>query len=82
MSADDIPVVVFDGEYSEVLFLKTLLESAGIEASLGAVGGGGSRLTGTSVICVRRADAEHALELVEDFRKNGKRTEPWPFGSG
>jgi len=28
MSDDDVPVLVFEGEYAEVLFLKTLIESA------------------------------------------------------
>ena len=74
MSADDVPVLVFDGEYSEVLFLKTLIEAAGIKTQLG---NRGIRATATSVIYVRQADVEHALELVNDFRKNGKRTDPW-----
>jgi hypothetical protein len=38
MSDDDAPVRVFEGEYSEDLFLKTLIESAGIEASPGNTG--------------------------------------------
>ena len=31
MSNDDVPVLVFEGEYGEALFSKTLIESAGIE---------------------------------------------------
>ena len=74
MSADDVPVRVFEGEYSEVLFLKTLIESAGIEASLENTGHRGGP---PCLICVRRRDAAQALELVDSFPKNGKRTEPW-----
>ena len=74
VSADDVPVRVFEGPYSEVLFLKTLIESAGIETSME---NGGFEGGTESVICVRRVDVEHALELVDNFRKNGKRTEPW-----
>jgi hypothetical protein len=34
MTHDDVPTIVFAGRYEEVLFLKTLIESAGIETSL------------------------------------------------
>jgi putative signal transducing protein len=74
MSADDVPEIVFEGQHAEVLFLKTLIESAGIETSLESSGSEGGT---ESVIYVRRVDVEHARELVEDFVKNGKRTDPW-----
>jgi hypothetical protein len=74
VSADDVPVLVFEGEYSEMLFLKTLIESAGIETSLTSGQTEGGPL---NAIFVRPADAEHARELVADFLKNGKRTDPW-----
>lgn len=79
MSDDDVPVLVFEGEYAEVLFLKTLIESAGIETSVFDYN---PRATSVNVdppcaIHVRRADVEHALELVNDFRTNGKRTDSW-----
>ena len=63
---------VFEGPYAEVLFLKTLIESAGIATSIDDFPGG--RATGEPRVFVRRADVEHARELVEDFRKNGHRT--------
>ena len=75
MSADDdVPVCVFEGSYEEVLFLKSLIESAGIDASLGSRG---IRLAAASVLYVRRADVAGAMDLVNHFRKHGKRTEPW-----
>jgi hypothetical protein len=69
---DDVPTLVFSGTYEEVLFLKTLLESAGIEASLDGLPH--RRIIVESRLFVRRADAEHASELVADFRKNGRRS--------
>jgi hypothetical protein len=30
---DDVPTLVFSGTYAEALFLKTIMESAGIERS-------------------------------------------------
>lgn len=65
---DDLPALVFSGAYSEVVFLKSLLESAAIETSLETSRRGGDRLY------VRRRDAEHAQELIADFMRNGKRT--------
>lgn len=76
MSNDHVPVLVFDGAYSEMVFLKTLIESAGVETLLsnGLAEGGP-----INAIYVRPEDAEYARELVDDFIKNGKRTErsPW-----
>ena len=34
MSDDDVPTLVFEGPYAEVLFVKTLIESAGIATSI------------------------------------------------
>lgn len=72
MNDDDVLMQVFEGPYAEVLFLKTLIESAGIATSIDDFPRG--RATGEPRLFVRRADAEHARELVEDFRKNGHRT--------
>jgi len=73
MSEDD-PVLVFSGPYAEVLFLKTLIESAGVETSLNGPPYFGGRLAVGSELYVRRADAEHASELIADFHKHGRRT--------
>jgi len=68
----DLPALVFEGPYAEVLFLRSLLDSAGIEASLETSlhsrAGVGPRLF------VRRRDVVAAKEFVNHFRKNGKRT--------
>jgi len=34
MSNDDMPIVVFAGRYAEAIFLKTLIELAGIQTTL------------------------------------------------
>ena len=73
MSSDDVPTLVFAGPYEEALFLKTLIESAGIETSLDALPVQG-RMPIESKRYVRRADAERASDLVSDFRVNGHRT--------
>ena len=73
MSEDDVPEVVFEGPYAEVLFVQTLIESAGIATSTtDQMRGGRGRVRNEAL--VRRADVEHARELVEDFRKNGHRS--------
>jgi len=66
---DLLPVTVFSGPYSEALFVKSLLESAGIESTLVM-----RQRYGEPYLNVRRRDAAHAWELVEDFLRKGKRT--------
>ena len=73
MTSDDVPTLVFARPYTEALFLKTLMESAGIETSFDGLPIRG-RIPFESKLYVRRADAEHASELVTDFRANGNRT--------
>jgi hypothetical protein len=70
---DDVPTLVFEGPYAEVLFVQTLIESAGIATNVTDQMRGG-RVGFETRLFVRRADAEHANELVADFRKNGHRT--------
>jgi hypothetical protein len=66
MGEDDVPVLVFSGPYEDVLFLKTLIESAGIETSLDAIPQ--RRHYAESRLFVRPADARDASEIVADFR--------------
>ena len=73
MSEDDVPILVFEGPYAEVLFVQTLLESAGIATNITDLMRGGQSAFYPRVF-VRRGDAEHASELVADFRKNGRRS--------
>ena len=68
MTEDDVPTLVFEGPYAEVLFVQTLIESAGIATSTT------DQMRGGSVgfyprLFVRSADAEHARELLKDFCK-------------
>ena len=73
MSNDDMPIVVFAGPYAEAMFLKTVIESAGIQTTFD-----GQPIRGEcsfqSRLYVRQVDAEYARELVDDFRVNGHRT--------
>jgi hypothetical protein len=52
------------------LFLKSLIEAAGIPTNLVM-----PQRFGDPFLTVRRGDALHAQELADDFRKHGKRTE-------
>jgi hypothetical protein len=74
MTRDDVPTVVFTGAYTEVMFLKTLIESSGIETSMDGPGVRGSGIQWGCTLYVRRADAARANEVVADFRANRQRT--------
>lgn len=74
MTVDAVPVLVFSGHYTEAVFLKTLLESAGIETSLQGAHVSRGALPACGLL-VRAADVEAARELIEDFERNGQRTE-------
>ena len=74
MTSDDVPTVVFTGPYTEVLVLKSLIESYGIETSFDGPQVRGSGIQWGCNLYVRRADAPHANQVVSDFRTNGKRT--------
>jgi len=69
MDQDDLPVAVFSGQYSDAVFLMSLLGSEGIEATFEkefmAID-----ITGTQRLLVRRRDAPKAARLVEGFRRN------------
>lgn len=73
MSEDDVPVLVFEGPYAEVVFVQTLIESAGIATNVTDTMRGG-RVGFDMRLFVRRADTAHANELVADFRRNGHRS--------
>ena len=74
MTPDDVPTVVFTGAETEVMFLKTLIESFGIETSLDGPEVRGSGIRWGCSLYVRQADAAYANRVVADFRVNGKRT--------
>lgn len=62
---DEYPELIFEGDYAEAVFLKSLLESSAMEVSLRTFlkGGGPPRLY------VKRRDAADALSLVADFER-------------
>jgi hypothetical protein len=72
MDEDDLPTLVFSGEVSEATFLKSLLESRGINTSIET----GFMLPVPPKLYVRRRDARNAVEVVEEFKR--KRTAIWP----
>ena len=80
MTADDQPVVVFEGAYQDCAFLFTLLTGSGIEAQIDSpigVPGVWQRSEGLRGprLLVRQGDLERALPLVRDFEQNGKRAD-------
>ena len=72
MTSDDVPTAIFAGPYEEAIFLRTLIESAGIHATLD--GPPHRRGTELSTVYVRKSDATHAKELVDHFLSHGHRT--------
>jgi hypothetical protein len=75
MNAGSHPVAIYSGEYTEVVFLKSLLEGSGIGATLVhlSVGEGIAEWR----VQVAQSDVEAALPLVEHFREHGTKTDPW-----
>ena len=70
MDEDDLaPVTIFSGAYADILFLKSLIEAAGIPTNLVL-----TQRFGEPFLTVRRCDALHAQELTDDFRQHGKHT--------
>jgi hypothetical protein len=70
MDEGDLPTLVFSGQISEVTFLKSLLESRGIKTSIET----GFMFPVPPKLYVRRRDARDAVEVVEEFTRNGRRT--------
>ena len=68
MSGDD-PVNVFDGLPADVVFLRSLIDAAGIEL----VNTGGAFFGPARSISVRRRDEVEAREIVADFELNRTR---------
>jgi hypothetical protein len=73
-SEQDAPIVVFTGEYTEAVFLVSLLASAAIDASIDMTRAEAAEPPAQVFVTAR--DARDAQELVDDFCKNGKRTDP------
>jgi hypothetical protein len=77
MHSDDLPIKVYDGDPTAIVFLKSLLDSAGIEVvTAGAFFGPGRE------VYVRRRDEAAAREILADFESHAQRADnilpgPW-----
>jgi len=76
MSLDRFDVMVYSGQHTEALFLKSLLEGSGIAAALLHLAASGDDDVG---VYVAQSDVELAMPLVDDFRNHGRKT-PKFFG--
>jgi hypothetical protein len=68
--------MVYSGQHTEALFLKSLLEGSGIAAALSHLASSGDDDLG---VYVAQSDVEQAMPLVDDFRRHGTKT-PGFFG--
>jgi hypothetical protein len=66
-----LDVLVYSGQHSEALFLKSLLEGSGIAAALSDLAESGGDDVG---VFVAQSDVELAMPLVGDFRNHGTKT--------
>lgn len=76
MSSERLDVMVYSGQHTEALFLKSLLEGSGIAARLLNLAASGDDDVG---VYVAQSDLHSAMPLVEDFRCHGTKT-PGFFG--
>ena len=72
VDSEDLPVIVYRGEYEEVLFLTSLLNGSSIPATMFSPVQR-TRIQPPCVYVPRRYLAA-ARPLVEDFVRNGKKT--------
>jgi len=68
---DDEPVAIYSGDYMESMFLVGLLEASGIRAWLLDYT---FKQSADARVMVRQCDVERAIDLVDDFRKHGRKT--------
>ncbi|HXD19376.1 MAG TPA: hypothetical protein VN654_20330 [Vicinamibacterales bacterium] len=65
MDSDDLaPLIVFEGDPADAVFLKSLLASGGIDAQIVA-----PVRSGRHKVTVRRMDAADARAMIEDFHR-------------
>jgi len=67
------PELVYIGHQGEVVFLKSLLEGAGIDCSIDIPVWGENGIRDARVF-VAHADADAAASVVADFRQHGSRS--------
>ena len=65
---DNLLVTLFSGDYTEAVFLQSLLQAGGIEVTFE------TPIKSLPRILVPRRDVEAAREFIDDFLKNGRRT--------
>lgn len=63
--------MVYSGQHTEAVFLKSLLEGCGIPARLSNLAVEGDDDVG---VYVAQSDVEHAMPLVKDFANHGTKT--------
>ena len=68
--------MVYSGQHTEALFLKSLLEGSGIAARISNLAASGDDDVG---VFVAQSHVDDAMPLVEDFRNHGRKT-PKLFG--
>jgi hypothetical protein len=72
--ADEVqPVLAYVGHQGEVVFLKSLLEGAGIACSVDMPVWGETGVRDARVF-VAQTDAEAAAQVVKDFREHGNKS--------
>jgi hypothetical protein len=71
MSSKRLDAMVYSGQHTEAVFLKSLLEGSGIQAELSNLAVSGDDEVG---VYVAQSDAADAIPLVEDFRNHGTKT--------
>ena len=75
MQEESVPVLAYVGMQSEVLFLQTLLEGAGITCSTDQpIHGSRSFATRESRLFVAQSDVEAAAPLIADFREHAAKS--------
>ena len=67
------PTLVYSGHQGEVVFLKSLLEGAGIACSIDMPTWGENGIRDARVF-VAHADVDAAAEVVADFRQHGRKS--------
>jgi hypothetical protein len=73
MSADDdLPVVVYTGDYTDAMFLASLLEGSGIPATFVQ----SRHSAAPDIVVIARRDVAAAMPLIEDFKSGGGSTLP------
>jgi hypothetical protein len=70
-------VLVYLGQHSEAVFLKSLLEGSGIAAEMLELADSGGDAVG---VYVAQCDLDDALPLIEDFRNRGTKTSKFWLG--